>query len=202
MTSTTSLAWIARARRSLRRRLWGSPSPALLVAVAVSGGAAVGLGGFTAGYAGAFSYLSADPKACANCHIMQSQYDGWQKASHHGVATCVDCHLPHAPLPKYAAKLENGWHHSAAFTLQDFAEPIQIKGANVERLYDNCVRCHGALAHPLITSGLRADGTRRDEAAVFCVHCHANAGHGERAGLGGRRRSTESKDNAGGRTLP
>lgn len=167
------------------------PSPALLVATAISVGAAAGLGGFTASYAGALSYLSPDPKACANCHIMQPQYDSWQKASHHTVATCVDCHLPHTFLAKYAAKAENGWNHSSAFTLQNFEEPIRIKGANIERLYDNCLRCHGDLTHPLVASGLRPDGSRREEATVFCVHCHPGVGHGEKAGLGGRRRASE-----------
>ena len=31
-------------------------------------------------YAQGFSYLSDDPAACANCHIMREHYDGWQKA--------------------------------------------------------------------------------------------------------------------------
>lgn len=172
----------------LWQRLLRPPTHLLVLLASVSAGVVGGLGVFTARYAGALSYLSADPKACANCHIMQSQYDSWQKASHHTVATCVDCHLPHELLPKYFAKAENGWHHSVAFTRQDFEEPIRIKGANVERLYANCVRCHGELVHPLITSGLRADGADREEAFAFCVHCHATVGHGEQAGLGGRRK--------------
>src|SRR5262245_623919 len=53
-------------------------------------GVLVGIGGYTVHYAGALSYLSDDPKACVNCHIMREQYDGWQKASHHAVATCND----------------------------------------------------------------------------------------------------------------
>jgi cytochrome c nitrite reductase small subunit len=175
----------------LRNILLGAPSRTLVLAAAVSAGATSGLGVFTARYAGALSYLSADPKACANCHIMQQQYDSWQKASHHTVATCVDCHLPHAFLPKYLAKAENGYHHSVAFTRQDFAEPIRIKRANGERLYENCVRCHGDLVHPLLASGLRKGGSERDDATAFCVHCHANVGHGEQAGLGGPRRQAE-----------
>ncbi len=153
----------------------------------------MGLGLFATHYGGGVSYLSADPKACVNCHIMQPQYDGWQKASHHTVATCVDCHLPHALLPKYIAKAENGYHHSVAFTRQNFAEPIQIKGANIERLYDNCIRCHGLLVHAQIASGLRPDGSDRGEAARFCIHCHASVGHGETTGLGGARRIGETR---------
>ena len=56
-------------------------------------GVVIGLGAFTFHYAEGGSYLSTDPQACANCHIMDSQFDSWQKASHHGMATCVDCHL-------------------------------------------------------------------------------------------------------------
>lgn len=177
----------------LGRRLLHPPSHLLLLVAAVSAGLAAGLGIFTARYAGAVSYLSPDPKACANCHIMQPQYDSWQKASHHTVATCVDCHLPHSILPKYIAKAENGWHHSVAFTRQDFDEPIRIKGANIKHLYDNCIRCHGDLVHPIAPSGARAAEGRREDAFDFCVDCHATVGHGEKAGLGGRRHPTEQR---------
>jgi cytochrome c nitrite reductase small subunit len=61
----------------------------------------------------AFSYFTADPKACANCHIMNSEYDSWVKSSHHMVAGCVDCHLPHTLVPKLVAKGVNGHDHGA-----------------------------------------------------------------------------------------
>ena len=73
--------------------------------------------------------------ACINCHIMQPQFDSWQKASHHTFATCVDCHLPHDFVGKYIAKAENGYLHSRAFTLQDFAEPIRITAKNSRILH-------------------------------------------------------------------
>jgi cytochrome c nitrite reductase small subunit len=152
------------------------------IAMAIGFGGLLGLAGFTFRYAEGLSYFSTDPKACANCHIMQRQYDGWQKASHHGVATCVDCHLPHTFVAKYLAKASNGWHHSKGFTLQDFDEPIQIKAASSAILQDNCLRCHDAMVHEL------APGARD---AIRCVHCHAGVGHGERAGLGGPLRDDE-----------
>jgi len=156
---------------------------AVALAIAVACGILLGLAGFTFRYAEGLSYFSTDPRACANCHIMRRQYDGWQKASHHGVATCADCHLPHSFFAKYLAKASNGWHHSKGFTLQNFEEPIRIKPANSAILQDNCVRCHAAMIHEL------ARGTRGD--AVECVHCHASVGHGERAGLGGPLRNDE-----------
>jgi len=157
----------------------------LPVVLAVVAGAVIGLVGFTFQYAEGMSYFSTDPKACANCHIMRSQYDGWQKASHHGVATCVDCHLPHTLFAKYAAKASNGWHHSKGFTLQDFEEPIRIKPRNSEILQHNCLRCHEPMVHELVA------GARTDRDAVECVHCHASVGHGDRASLGGPPREDE-----------
>ena len=71
-------------------------------------------------------YLSPDPKACVNCHIMNPQYDAWLKSGHRHAATCVECHLPHEGLAKWAAKAEHGFRHSVAFTLQNFKEPIEI----------------------------------------------------------------------------
>lgn len=140
-------------------------------------GVLAGVGFTTLDYAEGLSYLSTDPQACANCHIMQSEYDSWQKAGHHTVATCVDCHLPADFAGKSLAKSVNGWNHSKAFTLQDFPEPIRITPRNTQILQDNCTRCHADLVHEQL--GVAAAEPPQ------CVHCHAGAGHGPRAGLGG-----------------
>src|SRR5687767_13963738 len=73
---------------------------------------AAGLGIFTLVEGRAFSYMSSRSEACVNCHVMQAQYDGWERGSHRAVAGCSDCHLPHDFVAKYAAKMRNGWHHS------------------------------------------------------------------------------------------
>lgn len=147
--------------------------------LAVMIGVLAGIGGYTFLYAEGFSYLSSDPKACVNCHIMQPQYDSWQKSSHHAVAVCVDCHLPHNFIGKYIAKADNGWHHSKGFTLQNFHEPIMIKAPNARILQDNCLACHEDLVHELVAD---VNGSAED---VRCVHCHVTVGHGETTGLGG-----------------
>lgn len=162
-----------RPRRQPPRALW-----ALLAATSV--GAFGGLGGFALYYGEGLSYFSKDPRACANCHIMQPQFDGWQKASHHTSATCVDCHLPDTFVAKYLAKATNGWCHSKGFTMQDFEEPIRIKAANSRILQDSCIRCHADMVHEITDSG-----------ELSCVHCHATVGHGPRTGLGGRYRPEE-----------
>jgi len=151
---------------------------AVLIVLAAMFGIFIGVGAFTFHYAEGFSYFSTDPRACANCHIMQSQYDSWQKASHHTAAKCVDCHLPQDFIGKYMAKAENGYHHSKGFTFQDFHEPIMIKPRNSQILQDNCLRCHDGLVHNLV------GGATTDLDAIRCVHCHQSVGHGEPAGLG------------------
>ena len=115
-------------------------------------GIAVGVGAFTFVYAKGFSYLSTDPRACVNCHIMNAQYDAWLKSGHRHAATCVECHLPHAGIAKWAAKADHGVRHSAAFTLQNFKEPIEITPRDRDIVRANCVRCHEALLHA-VTDG-------------------------------------------------
>jgi len=150
---------------------------ALLLTVLL--GVLTGMGMYTFQYAEGLSYLSTDPKACANCHIMWPQYDSWQKSGHQHVATCADCHMPHDFLGKWIAKAENGYHHSRAFTFQDFHEPIRITGKNARILQDSCLHCHGQFTHEMLSAGDKpAD-------SVSCVHCHRTVGHGPRAGLGG-----------------
>lgn len=145
---------------------------ALAVGLALLTGLVLGLGLFTFSYAEGLSYFSTDPKACANCHIMNEQYDSWQKSSHHTAARCVDCHLPHSFIPKYIAKAENGYFHSKGFTFLDFHEPILIKPKNSQILQENCLTCHGALVHELVAG----EDTEKD--GIKCVHCHAGVGHG------------------------
>lgn len=166
------------AKAARQRGLAGSTT--LLLALAVLIGVAVGIGSYTLVYAEALSYMSSDPKVCANCHIMQAQYDSWQKSSHHHVAICNDCHLPHDFIGKYVAKALNGFNHAKAYTLQNFAEPIAIKPFNSAIVQENCLACHQALVNDLVAASGRSE-------EVSCVHCHQSAGHGERAGLGGPR---------------
>jgi cytochrome c nitrite reductase small subunit len=157
---------------------------ALPLALAVCLGVAAGVGGYTFRYAEGLSYFKTDPKACVNCHIMQPQYDAWQKSSHHQVAVCIDCHLPHDFIPKYLAKAENGWRHGEKFTTQLFVEPIVVQAKGRAILQDNCTRCHADVAHQ-ITGG---PGVHEQ---LACVHCHWGVGHGEKAGLGGPLTSRE-----------
>lgn len=171
---------IATASASVRSKLVDFAPLGLAVAL----GVLAGLGAYTFSYAEGFSYFSTDPQACVNCHIMQSQYDSWQKASHHTSAVCVDCHLPSSFIPKYLVKAENGWRHGKLFTTGGFKEPIEVQAVGKRVLQENCIRCHGD-----VTSDMRNHGVGASDDATLpqetCTHCHSTVGHGIRAGLGG-----------------
>lgn len=140
----------------------------LAVLIGIGGG----VGCFTFFYANGLSYLSNDPEACVNCHIMREQYDGWLKGSHHAVATCADCHIPHDFIGKWMTKGLNGYHHSKGFTFQDFHEPIRIKPGNAAILNANCLYCHKEYVREIT-----AHRTANDE-ELYCVRCHDSVGHG------------------------
>jgi cytochrome c nitrite reductase small subunit len=93
-----------------------------------------GIGGFTFIYARGYSYLTNDPAACANCHVMREQFDGWVKSSHRAVAGCNDCHTPPGFAGKYYTKARNGFWHSFYFTNGGFhadQEAVRILGESI-----------------------------------------------------------------------
>jgi cytochrome c nitrite reductase small subunit len=149
-------------------------APAALIAAGVVAGLVLGVGAFTFRYAEGLSYFSTEPRACANCHVMNDEYASWSRGPHHQAARCVDCHLPSDFVGKYLAKASNGYHHSKGFTFEDFHEPIQIKPHNAAILQANCLRCHGDFVHAIVS------GSRADRDAVRCAHCHRGVGHGAR----------------------
>lgn len=143
---------------------------AALLLLAVSLGVLVGVGLFTFGYARGASYMTDDPEACANCHVMREQLDGWRRASHRKAAVCNDCHTPPGFLPKYGTKALNGFFHSLAFTSGRFPDEIAITHRNFQVTNKSCLKCHGD-----IVDGIRSVRAHRD--AVSCVACHRHVGH-------------------------
>lgn len=141
---------------------------ALIVSLAV--GAACGLGGYTFIYARGLSYMTDDPAACANCHVMNDQYWGWMRSSHRKVAVCNDCHTPKGFIGKYLTKAENGFHHSLAFTTMNFHEPIQIKARNRAIAEASCRKCHAD-----ITAAI--EGPHATDDMTSCLRCHRDVGH-------------------------
>lgn len=133
-------------------------------------GLLIGIGVFTFGYARGASYLTDDPSACANCHVMQEQFQGWMKGSHGKVAVCNDCHTPPGFVGKYSTKAINGFFHSLAFTTQKFPDEIRITARNARVTENSCAKCHED-----IVSALRTGRGHRGN--VACVACHRTVGH-------------------------
>lgn len=126
----------------------------------------------------AHSYLSDDPEACVNCHIMAPQYATWNHSSHREVANCNDCHVPHNNfINKYYFKAKDGLRHATIFTLRAEPQVIFIKDEGAEVVHQNCIRCHSKL---LVDPKLNA--TVKDHHANMtdrkCWDCHREVPHG------------------------
>ncbi len=145
------------------------------LAVALMVGSVMGLAVFTFGYAKGYSYMTNDPAACANCHVMSEQYSGWMKSSHRNAAVCNDCHTPAGFVPKYYVKAKNGFWHSFYFTFQNFHEPIQITPANRRVTEQACRKCHSNIVEAI--DGPHAQPTP-------CLRCHSSVGHLEATSVG------------------
>jgi cytochrome c nitrite reductase small subunit len=140
-----------------------------LIALSALGLFTAGLSAFTFFYARGASYLSDDPRGCANCHIMRGHFDDWNRASHKAVATCNDCHVPHDFVGHWAVKALDGLKHSFAFTTGFFEEPIRITAFDRRIALANCRRCHADL------TGMMAADPRGEK--TDCLRCHRGAGH-------------------------
>ena len=133
-------------------------------------GGALGTCAYTFVYAKGYSYLLNDPAACANCHVMEEQYSGWLKSSHHSTATCNDCHTPPGLIPKYYVKAENGFWHSFYFTTGTYPEHIRARDVSRRITENACRRCHAD-----ITSDMAP--MHADPSELSCISCHVDAGH-------------------------
>jgi cytochrome c nitrite reductase small subunit len=146
-----------------------------MLATALLIGAATGLGAFTFVYAKGYSYITNDPAACANCHIMDQHFAAWSRSSHAARAVCNDCHTPHGSLlDKYAVKAKNGFWHSFYFTTGDFPDPIRITESNETVVEDACRYCHEAITES-VDHGVPSDDGSVER--LDCTRCHQYVGH-------------------------
>ncbi len=139
------------------------------VSFTVALGILSGLSLFTFNYAEGTSYFSDDPQSCVNCHVMQEQFEGWNRGSHKAVATCNDCHSPHTFPGKYIVKGLNGWNHSLAFTTGNFPNTIRIKDFNVAVAQNSCVDCHEGMVSHVVGDA--------NKEPLTCMACHQDVGH-------------------------
>ena len=147
-----------------RRNLIGYALAALV-------GVVGGIGAYTFAYAKGASYLSNDPEACANCHVMGNHLAAWTQSSHRAVAVCNDCHTPPGLAPKYTTKALNGFWHSWAFTTGRFPDALRITGRNQRVTERACRKCHGEIVDAIEAHRATADDD------LSCIRCHEHVGH-------------------------
>lgn len=143
-------------------------------------GICVGLSGYTFYMSRAYSYLSDNPRACVNCHIMAPEYATWFHSAHGRVTTCNDCHVPHGNLlSKYYFKAKDGIRHASMFMLRMEPQVIRIRAEGAEVVQANCVRCHNTLNSKVSTVNMgKEHGQGR-----YCWDCHREVPHGRVRGL-------------------
>ena len=143
-----------------------------IVIAAVLVGIVGGIGAYTFVYARGYSYLTNDPQACANCHIMRDHYAAWTRGSHRSVAVCNDCHTPPGLIPKYVTKARNGFWHSFYFTTGRYPDPLRITPRNHDVTELTCRTCHAEL-----TASIDAAHAGADDGSLTCTRCHNDVGH-------------------------
>ncbi len=142
------------------------------------GGVIAGLGGYAVYMSRVHVYLSDDPAACINCHIMTPYYQTWDHSSHGRRATCNDCHVPHDNVFKqYAFKAKDGLLHASVFTLR--AEPLAIRPReeSYEVIMNNCIRCHTQLNTEFVKTGMISYTEAKEGKGLTCWDCHTDIPH-------------------------
>lgn len=132
-------------------------------------GSLFGIAVYTFYYGKGASYLTDEPTACLNCHIMRDVFERWSHSSHKAVATCNNCHIPKGFVRKWFVKGLNGFNHSRHFLTGNFEEAIVITDFNAKVVEQNCISCHKTLV-----SDLHYYGAGR---GLSCIMCHPNEGH-------------------------
>ncbi|MDQ8202925.1 cytochrome c nitrite reductase small subunit [Pelagicoccus sp. SDUM812003] len=161
---------------SLWKRL--SPSPAWRLPLILSTAILLGLGCVLLRVSNATSYLSDEPSACVNCHIMNPQYATWERGSHARVATCNDCHVPHDNLAnKYYFKAKDGLRHAFMFTFHMEPQVIKVHEPGMGVVQQNCIRCHENLLNHTPNMMVTFEESQAGHGKL-CWDCHSETPHG------------------------
>ncbi len=138
---------------------------------------------------------------CISCHEMKHNYEEYKDSVHRfsrsGVrATCVDCHLPKAFIPKILHKIKAGndilqWALGTIDTDEKFeGKRAELAQREWKRLKANdsreCRDCHVAEAFDLSAQGRRAIAQHEQELLTnkkTCIDCHKGIVHQMPKGL-------------------
>ena len=119
------------------------------------------------------AYGGSAPQTCANCHVMDSQYENWYHAPHAKFTECVDCHLPHENVVAYyLEKGRQGAKDVYAFTTGNIPVAIRASQRSKAIIQSNCLRCHQATVESIVMGTQPSDRN--------CWDCHRNVAHGTR----------------------
>lgn len=154
------------------------PPPVWRMPVTIMVGIIVGLGISVIYISNAFSYMSDDPEACINCHIMTSEYSTWFHSSHRERANCNDCHVPHDSfINKYMYKAKDGLRHSYMFTLRLEPQVIKVTEAAKSVIQENCMRCHEYTVNSVSARNVNGENYIHGQ-GMLCWNCHRETPHG------------------------
>lgn len=129
------------------------------------------------------SYMSDDPLACVNCHVMTPVYNSWMHSSHREWANCNDCHVPHNNVfNKYFFKMKDGLYHSTVFTMRAEPEVMFMREASAEVVQNNCIRCHVQQVTQTKYDGY-IEGHKDRRTDRKCWDCHKEVPHGSVHGI-------------------
>ncbi|MGE5479614.1 MAG: cytochrome c nitrite reductase small subunit [Chloroflexota bacterium] len=155
-----------------------APEPRWRIPTVILAGTLAGLGAIVFYISNAASYLSDDPRACINCHIMTPQYATWLHSSHREKTVCNDCHVPHDNVfRKYLFKAQDGMRHAAIFTLRIEPQVIHIKDAGKGAVQENCIRCHGFVLTRVEQAKVSLNDWQKGKGKL-CWECHREVPHG------------------------
>lgn len=137
-----------------------------------------GMGFYVLQVSNAVAYLSDDPRACINCHVMTPQYITWDHSSHKNVATCNDCHVPHDNVVnKYFFKAKDGLYHASMYTMRAEPQVIKMHEAGQSVVQSNCIRCHESqVADAKMNSWVEKH--YESKTGRQCWECHRQTPHG------------------------
>jgi cytochrome c nitrite reductase small subunit len=162
---------------------WLIPPLPWRLPVAILLGIFFGLGILVLYLSKAGSYLSDDPKACVNCHVMNPQYANWAHDAHSRVTTCNDCHVPQTDFfNKYFFKAKDGLKHAYAFTFRLEPQVIIMEKETRPMIGGNCIRCHTeTVQKEFLKPVLPLYHNHLEER--YCLDCHRFIPHGSVGGL-------------------
>jgi len=184
-------------RTLARLKRWATGTRAWVVLLAGVGAGIAGLALFST----TMIYTSTEAFCATSCHEMANNSNMEYAGSSHDMnrtgvrATCVDCHVPHAPIPLYIAKmgaLNDLWSHHVSHMI-DTREKFEAQRPKMaQRVWTymkgndsrECRHCHQAdhmdpERQSKIAVAMHERGKREK---LTCVDCHFSLTHNEPKG--------------------